>query len=166
MLAEVKTALGVTISELDTEIQNLINAAQADLILAGVTPEKAQNTGDPLIKQAILTYCKAHFRFDNPDAPLLSESYDLQKARLSAAVDYNSYAVTFVVTAGGLTVAGAGITANGTKKLTNSQGMAVFAITDSGIDVNYVISKSGYQVVEGSVYVDGSKTVEVALNAI
>lgn len=166
MLAEVKPALRVTTTEFDTEIQGLIDAAVADLILAGVIPEKAQNTTDPLIKRAVVTYCKAHFGYDNPDADRLMKAYDLLKQHLTLAEDYNSYAVTFTVTSAGLPVDQATITANGVTKLTNSQGMAVFTTTKAGIDLDYVVSKSGYQTVSGSVYIDGPKTIEVALNAI
>ncbi len=165
MLAEIKPALRVTTTEFDTEIQGLIDAAVADLILAGVTPEKAQSTTDPLIKRAVVTYCKAHFGYDNPDADRLVKVYDLLKQHLTLAEDYNSYTVTFTVTAGGLPVDEATITAGGVSKLTNSQGVAIFTAA-SGVDFDYVVSKAGYQTVEGSVYIDSSKTVEVALNAV
>jgi len=166
MLAEVKPALRVTTNEFDAEIQGLIDAAIADLILSGVIPEKAQSTTDPLIKRAVVTYCKAHFGYDNPDADRFARAYDLLKQHLSLAEDYNSHTVTFTVTAGGQPVDEATITAGGISKLTNSQGIAVFTTTKIGIDFDYVISKNGYQTVTGSIYVDGSKTVEVALNAV
>jgi len=166
VLAEVKLALRVTTTDFDTEIQSLIDAAVADLTLAGVAAEKAQSTTDPLIKRAVVTYCKAHFGYDNPDADRLMEAYNLLKQHLTLAEDYNSYAVTFTVTSGGLPVDEATITANGVTKLTNSQGVAVFTTAKTGFDFDYTVSKSGYQTAEGSVYVDGNKTVEVTLSAI
>ena len=66
MLAEVKLALRVTTTDFDTEIQSLIDAAVADLTLAGVAAEKAQSTTDPLIKRAIITYCKGQLRVCQP----------------------------------------------------------------------------------------------------
>lgn len=165
MLAEVKLALRVTTTDFDTEIQSLIDAAVADLILAGVTPEKAQSTTDPLIKRAVVTYCKAHFGYDNPDADRLMEAYNLLKQHLTLAEDYNSYAVTFTVTSGGLPVDEATITANGVTKLTNSQGVAVFALPTVGIDLDYTVTKAGYGIAIGSIYVDASKAVEVVLSA-
>lgn len=166
ILDDAKIALRVTNAAFDAEIQDLINAARQDLILAGIIPSKANDDTDPLIKRAVVTYCKANFGYDNPDADRLQKSYDMLKMHLTLAEDYNSYTVTFTVIAGGLPVDEATIVANGVTKLTNSQGVAVFTITKTGIDFDYVVSKSGYQTVTGSIYVDGSKTVEVALNAV
>jgi len=166
LLDDVKTALRITNAAFDTEILNLIEAARDDLMLAGVTPLKANDDTDPLIKRAIVTYCKANFGVDNHDADRLLKSYEMLKMHLALAEDYNSYAITFTVTAGGLPIDDAVITANGITKLTNSQGMAVFTVTKTGIDLDYVISKAGYQTVTGSVYIDGPKTIEVALNAV
>ncbi|MCM8900615.1 head-tail connector protein [Caldicoprobacter algeriensis] len=166
MLDDVKTALRITNAAFDTEILDLIEAARYDLILAGVTTLKANDDTDPLIKRAIITYCKANFGFDNPDADRLQKSYDMIKMHLALAEDYNSYVITFIITAGGLPIDDAVITANGITKLTNSQGMAVFTVTKTGIDLDYVVSKAGYQTATGSVYIDGPETVEVALNAV
>lgn len=166
ILDDVKLALRIINIAFDGEIMDLIAAARQDLILSGVTTLKANDDTDPLIKRAIITYCKANFGYDNPDADRLLKSYEMLKMHLTLAEDYNSYAITFTVTAGGLPVDEATITANGVTKLTNSQGMAVFTTTKAGIDLDYVVSKSGYQTVSGSVYIDGPKTIEVALNAI
>lgn len=165
LLNDVKLALRISGSDFDIEIQDLIEAAKADLILSGVHKDKVMDT-DPLIKRAVVTYCKAHFGYDNPDADRLMEAYNLLKQHLTLAEDYNSYAVTFTVTSGGLPVDEATITANGVTKLTNSQGVAVFTTAKTGFDFDYTVSKSGYQTAEGSVYVDGNKTVEVTLSAI
>ncbi|MGD9700679.1 head-tail connector protein [Acinetobacter sp.] len=90
-LDEVKTALRITVvdPEIDNEIQGLIDAAIADLILAGVAPLKAQDTTDPLIKRAIIVYCRAHFDYADPAADRLLRSYDLLKQSLSLAGDYS-----------------------------------------------------------------------------
>ena len=88
MLAEVKLALRVTTTDFDTEIQSLIDAAVADLTLAGVAAEKAQSTTDPLIKRAVVTYCKAHFGYDNPEAERFQQSYDMLKAHLTLSQEY------------------------------------------------------------------------------
>lgn len=166
ILNDAKIALRVNNTAFDAEIQDLIDAARQDLILAGIIPSKANDDTDPLIKRAIITYCKANFGYDNPDADRLQKSYDMLKMHLTLAEDYNSYTVAFTVTSGGLPIDEATITANGITKLTNSQGIAVFTITKVGIDFDYVISKSGYQTVTGSIYIDGPKAVEVALNAV
>ncbi len=166
MLAEVKLALRVITTEFDTEIQDLIDAAMADLALAGVASEKAQDITDPLIKRAVITYCKAHFGYDNPDAGRLVKAYDLLKQHLTLAGDYNSYTITFTVLSNGLPIDEATITANGVSKLTNSQGIAIFTATSRGFDLDYTVAKTGYQTVIGSIYIDASKTVEVMLNAV
>lgn len=94
ILADVKVALRIaaTTADFDTEIQDLIDAAKADLKLAGVVADKAVDA-DPLIKRAIITYCKAYFGYDNPDADRLVESYLMLKKHLVLSVDYNTEAV-------------------------------------------------------------------------
>jgi uncharacterized phage protein (predicted DNA packaging) len=85
MLESVKLALRVTISDFDEEIQGLIDAAKRDLAIAGV--DKINET-DPLIRRAIITYCKANFGYDNPEAERFQQSYDMLKQHLSLSYDY------------------------------------------------------------------------------
>jgi hypothetical protein len=94
ILNDVKVALRVaaTTTAFDGEIQDLINAAIADLKLAGVLDTKAVDT-DPLIKRAIITYCKANFGYDNPDAGRFWRSYESLKMHLTLSADYNTEAV-------------------------------------------------------------------------
>ena len=89
ILNDVKVALRIaaTTADFDTEIQDLINAAIADLKMAGVVDDKAVDS-DALIKRAIVTYCKSHFGYDNPDADRFIESYLMLKKHLSLSVDY------------------------------------------------------------------------------
>jgi uncharacterized phage protein (predicted DNA packaging) len=88
MLADVKVSLRITNSAYDSEINDLIAAARQDLILSGVLPAKANSDTDPLIKRAIVTYVKAHFGYDNPDAERLMMAYDRIKMHLTLAGDY------------------------------------------------------------------------------
>lgn len=88
MLDEVRKALRVDGTEHDDEIQGLIDAARADLALSGVSPEKAQDDGDPLIRRAVVIYCQAHFDYADPASERLLQSYHLLKAHLSMAADY------------------------------------------------------------------------------
>lgn len=90
LLDDVKTALRITNAAFDTEILDLIEAARYDLILAGVTTLKANDDTDPLIKRAIITYCKANFGYDNPDAERFQKSYDLLKMHLALSLEYTS----------------------------------------------------------------------------
>lgn len=88
MLNDVKIALRISHSALDSEITDLIAACRVDLILAGVKPAKANDNNDAAVRMAIKTYCKAHFGYDNPDADRLLEAYNQQKYRLTLAGDY------------------------------------------------------------------------------
>lgn len=85
---DVKVALRVSHTALDSEINDLIVAARQDLILSGVTSAKANSTTDALIKRAIVTYCKAHFGWDNPDAERLLQAFDRLKSHLTLSGDY------------------------------------------------------------------------------
>ena len=166
ILDEAKLALRIAAAttDFDGEITGLIDAALADLSLAGLA---AGDTAKPLIKQAVITYCKGNFGYDNPDADRLRLAYDLLKAHLTLAEDYITYSIIFTVTAGGLPVDDANIfiDAVGASLATNSLGEAVYRTKDKNIDVGYTVSKTGYVTQAGYVYVDADKEVEVALVA-
>ena len=87
ILDDVKLSLRISNTAYDTEIQDLILQAKADLELCGVSDIKIIDS-DALIKRAIITYCKANFGFDNPDAERLQKSYDMLKMHLTLAEDY------------------------------------------------------------------------------
>ena len=89
LLDDVKLALRISpgTTAYDGEVQDLIEAAKADLRLSGVDPAKLDEL-DPLIKRAIVTYCKAHFGFDNADAERLERAYGMLKMHLSLSQDY------------------------------------------------------------------------------
>jgi len=90
LIDEVKTALRISTSNTvyDMEIQTLIYAARLDLIQAGINPDKVNDDDDALIKRAIITYCKAHFGYDNPEADRFNDSYIMLKQHLSLYGDY------------------------------------------------------------------------------
>ncbi len=88
ILDDVKDALRVSGAALDTEIQDLIDAAKADLRLTGVHPDRIVDT-DPLIKRAITVYCKAHFGYEEPaQAELFMKSYNALKSHLALSQEY------------------------------------------------------------------------------
>jgi len=62
LLDDVKQALRVNNTALNTEVQDIIDGAKADLELSGVNIIKET---DPLIKRAIILYAKSHFGLDN-----------------------------------------------------------------------------------------------------
>lgn len=86
MIEKVKLALRIRSNSLDLDIQDLIESAKADLSISGV---KNLNEDDPLIIQAIKTYCKANFGLDNKDSEKYQRAYDLLKQSLSLCGDYN-----------------------------------------------------------------------------
>lgn len=90
LIDDVKDYLRVSGTDLDIEIGDLIDAAQADLLLSGILSTKVNDTSDPLIRRAISVYVKANFGYDNQEAERFQKSYDLLKAHLSMAVDYNT----------------------------------------------------------------------------
>lgn len=88
MLEAVKLAMGITASAYDAEIRDLVDSALRDLVIAGVDPAVAViNTTDPLVLQAVKTYCRAHFR-SPADYDRLKAAYDEQKAQLMVATGY------------------------------------------------------------------------------
>lgn len=62
MLEDIKQSLRINGNDLDTEIRDLIEAAEADLGLIGIT---RLSDIDPLVKRAVTLYCKAHFGYED-----------------------------------------------------------------------------------------------------
>ena len=85
LLTDIKDALRVSGTDLDSEIGDLISASISDLILSGIVN---YDTDDPLIKRAVVLYCKANFGWDNPEADRFQKSYDMLKAHLTMSADY------------------------------------------------------------------------------
>lgn len=87
MLAKVKLALRITTNAFDSELNDLIAAAQLDLGVAGVILPAEMNV---LVGQAIITYVKMHF--GEPDEyDRLKASYDEQKAQLATCTGYTDW---------------------------------------------------------------------------
>lgn len=87
MLELVKKALRILTNAFDDELAMLIEAAQIDMGIAGVTlPSEL----DSVVKMAIITYVKMNF--GEPDEyDRLKASYDEQKAQLSMATGYTTW---------------------------------------------------------------------------
>mgnify|MGYP000596258439 CR=1 FL=1 len=86
LFEKVKTALRISTTALDGEIRDLIDAALADLGIAGVHGSES----DFLIVRAAITYCRANFG-QPEDYERLKASYDEQKAQLQMATDYTDW---------------------------------------------------------------------------
>lgn len=89
MLEKVKLALRIKSAAFDSEIEDLIAAALADLGLAGVTAAQ-ELEADPLITRAVVTYCRVNFG-EPEDYDWMKKSYDEQKAQLSMATGYTDW---------------------------------------------------------------------------
>ncbi len=93
MLNDVKQALRVKTNAMDTEISDLIEAAKLDLSYSGINVDKKITVDetevmDPLIKRAIITYCKANFGYDNPEAERFMESFRMLEIHMALSEDY------------------------------------------------------------------------------
>ena len=89
LLEKAKLALRITTNAYDTEIEDLIDAAQLDMGIAGVTlPDNL----DALCERAILTYVRVNFG-SPPDYDRLKASYDEQKGQLRIATGYTDWGV-------------------------------------------------------------------------
>lgn len=86
MLEKVKLSLRVTTNAFDSEIEDLITAALADLGLAGIDWEES----DPLILRAVITYCRVYFG-EPSDFEKMKAAYDEQKAQLQTATGYTDW---------------------------------------------------------------------------
>lgn len=91
MLEDVKQTLRITNDHYDVEVRDLIESARMDLIQTGVEPSIAEEETniDPLIKRAIITYCKANFGIDNPKSDAFMDAYVMLKQHISLSGDYN-----------------------------------------------------------------------------
>ena len=89
LVDDVKKYLRISNTAFDVEINDLIAAAQADMVLCGIDEDKAEAANpDAHIKRAITLYVKASFGWDNPDSGRLYESYASLRNHLSQSVDY------------------------------------------------------------------------------
>lgn len=93
LIDDVKVALRISNTAYDLEIKDLIDAGKSDLRLAGVffVDETEKDTLvllNPLIKRAIIIYCKANFGYENLDADRFQDSYVMLKQHLSLSGDY------------------------------------------------------------------------------
>ena len=93
MIDKVRNALRISVAdntEMNEELQDLIDAAKLDLGVAGVV---VPQTIDQLVTKAIITYCKMSFGLPE-DYDRLKRSYDEQKAQLSNATGYTDWEVS------------------------------------------------------------------------
>jgi len=144
ILDDVKISLRIAsaTTAYNTEITDLIAACKADLSLSGI-----YNTSDTdtLVKRAIMTYCKANFGYNNPDADKLRSAYEALKNHMSLSQDYSFYAITFSVkNSESDAIDEAKIIFNGETKYTGSAGTAIFYVRAAN-NYEYQITHDDYQ---------------------
>lgn len=93
LLDDVKTACRVTSTAFDTELNDLISSALLDM---GITDIQASllvsDNPTPLIKQAVITFCRMNFGFQSESYyTRLKASYDEQKAQLLMSSEYTDW---------------------------------------------------------------------------
>ncbi len=87
ILQAVKIALRISTDSFDAELTELIDAARADMRLAGIVN---LDPDDPLIRRAIITYCRLNFGQPD-DYDRLKASYDEQKRQMGMATGYTRW---------------------------------------------------------------------------
>lgn len=89
LLQRVKLALRITVNDYDTELTDLIAAAQLDLNIAGVV---VPTELDAIVRRAVITYVQVNFQqLDDATMKRLKASYDEQKAQLGTATGYTNW---------------------------------------------------------------------------
>lgn len=88
MLELVKLALRIKTAAFDAELNMLIEAAKADLGIAGVILPEELNA---ICQRAIVTYCLLNFGSGPDDPDRVKASYDEQKAQLSMCTGYTDW---------------------------------------------------------------------------
>lgn len=91
LIDDVKVALRVTSDAFDPEVEMLVEAALRDLQRVGIPDEfLVDGPTDPLVRAAVCMYAKAHFGFDNSEAPRFDESYrQIVKDFLNSPTSYS-----------------------------------------------------------------------------
>lgn len=83
LLEELKGIVRVKSHEADIEIEGLIGACMGELKIAGVHGD----TEDPLCRQAIRLYCKAHYGYDK-DTERFREAFNSLRDSMALSGDY------------------------------------------------------------------------------
>jgi hypothetical protein len=91
MLDKIKKALRIKTDAYNDELTELMKAGLIDLGFGGAMNEVLTEDADPIVTQAVITYCKMNFGLPE-DYDRLKRSYDEQKAQLGTATGYTRWA--------------------------------------------------------------------------
>lgn len=85
-----KTALRLSTSVFDTEIEDLINACVEDLQKRGALQSNQEDSLEPLFVRTVMTYVRAYFgQPENPE--LLIKIYNENKATMMSTTGYTDW---------------------------------------------------------------------------
>lgn len=88
MLGKIKLALRISHNRLDSDIEETMKVARAEMIRSGISAEKA-NSDDYLINKAIKTYCLAEFSNNDKMSERYYKSWEYQIDNLRKSSSYN-----------------------------------------------------------------------------
>ena len=93
LLDDVRTACRVASLAYDNELNDLISSALDDLGITNIQKSLLVSLNPtPLIKQAVITYCRMNFGFQSEGYyTRLKESYDEQKAQLLMSSEFTDW---------------------------------------------------------------------------
>lgn len=93
LLDDVKVTCRVTSTAFDVELADLIQAAFADLGITDISESLlTEGSCPPLVKRAVLTYCKMNFgEVEDGVYDRLKTSYDEQKAQMLMSSTYTDW---------------------------------------------------------------------------
>lgn len=96
LLDDVKVACRVASTVFDNELLDLISSCLADLGITDIKADMLSETDpDPLVKQAVVTYCRMNFGLQSDSYyERLKASYDEQKAQLLMSSSYTDWGGT------------------------------------------------------------------------
>lgn len=140
LLADAKLALRITSTAYDDEITDLIAAAKDDLLISGVAAAVLDAADpDPLVKRAILVYCKAQFGMDNPDAERYMASFHSLVTHLALSAEYQQPAYSGIT--GSITAATAELTVSDATALTAEDTVSIAgAGADGALLITHITS--------------------------
>ena len=90
MLDKIKMALRIKTDAYNDELTSLMQSGLIDLGFGGAMNEVLTEDADPVVTQAVITYCKMNFGLPD-DYDRLKKSYDEQKAQLGPATGYTRW---------------------------------------------------------------------------
>ena len=92
ILNDVKQTLRITHNMLDNDLMDKIAAAKRELITNGISKDLVENPSDPLILEAIKTYCQYKYTRDDKEMQNYYNSWVVQVDKLRKTQEYRSAA--------------------------------------------------------------------------